>query len=62
MSRALFFRCGALFLVIVLLMLPLMRIGGLIRERQAARDAVVEDIARSAAGPQTLTGPLLVVP
>lgn len=62
MNRALFFRCGAIFLVIVLLLIPLVRIGGLIRERQAARDAVVEDIARSAAGPQTLTGPLLVVP
>jgi inner membrane protein len=62
MSRALFLRCSAIFLVILLLLIPLVRIGGLIRERQAARDAVVEDIARSAAGPQTLTGPLLVVP
>lgn len=62
MNRALFFRCAAIFLVIVLLLIPLVRINGLIRERQAARDAVVEDIARSAAGPQTLTGPLLVVP
>jgi inner membrane protein len=62
MSRALFFRCGAILLVIVLLLVPLVRINGLIRERQAARDAVVQDIARSAAGPQTLTGPLLVVP
>jgi inner membrane protein len=62
MNRALFFRCAAIFLVIVLLLIPLVRIGGLIRERQAARDTVVQDIARSAAGPQTLTGPLLVVP
>jgi len=62
MNRALFFRCAAIFLVIVLLLIPLVRIGGLIRERQAARDAVVLDIARSAAGPQVLTGPLLVVP
>lgn len=62
MNRALFFRCAAIFLVIVLLLIPLVRINGLVRERQAARDAVVQDIARSAAGPQTLTGPLLVVP
>jgi inner membrane protein len=62
MSRALFFRCGAILLVILLLVVPLVRIDGLVRERQAARDAVVQDIARSAAGPQTLTGPLLVVP
>jgi inner membrane protein len=62
MSRSLFLRCGAIFLIIVLLMVPLMRTGGLVRERQAARDAVVQDIARSAAGPQILTGPLLVVP
>lgn len=62
MNRALFLRCGAIFIVIVLLVIPLIRIGGLIGERQAARDAVVQDIARSAAGPQVLTGPLLVVP
>jgi inner membrane protein len=62
MNRTLFFRCAAMFLVIVLLVIPLARIDGLVRERQAARDQVVEDIARSAAGPQTLTGPLLVVP
>ena len=62
MNRALFFRCGAMFLIIVLLLIPLARINGLVRERQAARDMVVQDIARSAAGPQTLTGPLLVVP
>jgi inner membrane protein len=62
MNRALFFRCGAILLIVVLLLVPLVRINGLIRERQAARDAVVQDIARSAAGSQTLTGPLLVVP
>ena len=36
MNRALFFRCGAILLVIVLLMVPLVRIDGLVRERQAA--------------------------
>jgi inner membrane protein len=52
MNRSLLLRCGAIFLIILVLMVPLMRIGGLIRERQAARDAVVADIARSAAETQ----------
>jgi inner membrane protein len=38
------------------------RIHGLIKERQALRDGVVQDIARSAAYAQTLTGPVLIVP
>jgi inner membrane protein len=61
-NRNLFFKVGAIFLLIMVLVIPMMRIGGLVRERQAARDVVVQDIARSAAYAQTLTGPVLVVP
>ena len=62
MNRNLFFKIGAIFLLLVLLMVPMLRIGGLIEERQALRDGVVQDIARSASYGQRVTGPLLVVP
>jgi len=61
-NLALLLRIGAIGLLTVLLVIPLLRIGGLIQERQQARDAVVQDIARSAAYAQTLTGPILIVP
>jgi inner membrane protein len=52
----------AILLLTLLLLIPMARIQGLIRERQALRDGVVQEIARSAAYAQTLTGPLLIVP
>lgn len=55
-------KIGAILLLTVLLLIPMVRIQGLIRERQALRDGVVQEIARSAAYAQTLTGPLLIVP
>lgn len=62
MSRGFFFKIGTIFLLVLLLMIPLMQINGLIAERQHRRDDVVQDIARSSSGSQTLTGPLLVIP
>lgn len=60
------FRAGlklaAIGFIALLLVIPLMRIGGLVRERQAARDQAVEEIARGAGLAQTITGPVLVVP
>lgn len=62
MNRHLAFKLLAIFLLMLLLLLPLMRIGGLVEERQALRDQVVEEIAASSARAQTLTGPLILVP
>lgn len=62
MIRSLGFKLGAIALLILLLTIPLMMIGGLVNDRQALRDRVVEDIARSSSYRQQLTGPLLVVP
>ena len=62
MIRSLGFKLGAIALLILLLTIPLLMIGGLVEERQALRDRVVEDIARSSSHSQQLTGPLLVVP
>lgn len=53
--------CAILFLTL-LLMIPMVRIQFLIRERQALRDGVVQEIARSAGYAQTVTGPILIVP
>lgn len=49
-------------LLILLLMIPLMMINGLIKDRQERRDTVLQDIAQSSSYAQQLTGPLLVVP
>ncbi|MFZ5636805.1 MAG: cell envelope integrity protein CreD [Pseudomonadota bacterium] len=46
----------------ILLLVPLMMIRGTIQERQSYRDEAVRTIARSTAGEQALTGPVLVVP
>lgn len=52
----------AILFLTLLLLIPMVRIQFLIRERQALRDDVVQDIARSAGYAQTITGPLLIVP
>lgn len=55
-------KVGAVLFVTVLLLWPLALTRGLIHERQALRDQVVKEVARSHAYAQTLTGPLIVVP
>jgi inner membrane protein len=62
MDRGLALKLGAIGLLIGLLMLALASIGRLVAERQARRDDVIQDIARSSSGEQLLTGPILVVP
>ncbi|MHC5351332.1 cell envelope integrity protein CreD [Metapseudomonas furukawaii] len=62
MTRTLGFKLGTIALLILLLMIPLALIGGLIGERQAARDSVLANIAQSSSHAQRITGPLLVVP
>jgi inner membrane protein len=55
-------KMGSILFIFLLMMLPMARIRGLILERQATRDAVVQDIARSAGYAQTMTGPILIIP
>jgi len=43
-------------------MIALSTIGHLVAERQARRNEVVQDIARSSSGEQEITGPILVIP
>jgi len=53
------FTIGALMLV---LLIPLAMINGTVKERATYRQEAVNTIAESYAGPQTVTGPVLVVP
>jgi inner membrane protein len=62
MNRNLTFKLGAIALLILLLLIPLLMIDGVIQERQQLRDGVLEDIARSSSYSQQLSGPLMVVP
>src|SRR5689334_19267967 len=62
MNWGLLLRLGAIGAVMLFLIVPLVHVHELIRERQAVRNAVVQDIARSAAYAQTITGPILIVP
>ena len=50
-----------LFLVLVLL-IPLAMIRGVLHERKTRRDGAVSEITSSWGGPQTIAGPVLVVP
>jgi inner membrane protein len=62
MNRSLLFKLGAIALLILLLLIPLLMINGIISDRQQLRDGVLMDIARSSSYSQRLTGPVLVVP
>jgi inner membrane protein len=62
MNRNLTFKLGAIALLILLLLVPLLMIDGIIDDRQQRRDGVLEDIARSSSYSQQVSGPVMVVP
>jgi len=62
MNRSLALKLGAIALLILLLLIPLLMISGMIDDRQQLRDGVLEDIARSSSYSQQLSGPVMVVP
>jgi inner membrane protein len=55
-------KIGAILFLTLLLLAPMAHIRELIRERQALRDSVLQEVARGDAYAQELTGPILVVP
>jgi inner membrane protein len=55
-------KVATLVLLMLLLSIPLLRIGWLVDERGASRQQAVSDLAAAHAGPQTVVGPVLVVP
>jgi inner membrane protein len=62
MNFRLFFKIGAIVLVALVLLIPIVQIRGLVSEREQTRDSVVAEMAQSTGYAQTITGPLLVVP
>ena len=62
MNKNLTIKRGAIALLILLLLIPLLMIDGIIDDRQQLRDGVLEDIARSSSYSQQLSGPVMVVP
>ncbi|WP_426205678.1 cell envelope integrity protein CreD [Pseudomonas sp. TWP3-1] len=62
MNKSLTIKLGAIALLILLLLVPLLMIDGVIDERQQLRDGVLEDIARSSSYSQQVSGPVMVVP
>lgn len=61
MDRKLFFKLAAIGLLTLLLMLPLLAIQGQIVQRSQRQAEVRHNIAQTAAGAQTLVGPVLAV-
>ena len=55
-------KCAGIALLVLILQLPVMMVHGLRNERSQRRDAAVAEIGRTWGGPQTLVGPVLVVP
>ncbi|WP_282359310.1 cell envelope integrity protein CreD [Pseudomonas sp. PS01303] len=62
MNKNLTIKLGAIALLILLVLIPLLMIDGVIDERQQLRDGVLEDIARSSSYSQQVSGPVMVVP
>ncbi len=61
LRNPLFLKVFIISLLTLLLLIPLSMIQSKISERQYLQQQVQQDIARSASGPQTLSGPYLVV-
>src|SRR3990167_6310736 len=61
-GRRLAWKAVVVAVLTILLLIPLGMINGTIRERQDYRQQAVTAVAGSFAGPQTLAGPVLVVP
>ena len=55
-------KLAVVFVIAMILMVPITMVRLLISERAAAKDAVVRDIARSAADVQRITMPVIVIP
>jgi len=62
MNKPLFYRFMIIAGVILLLWIALQMVLGIVRERGQYRDVAERSIWQSYAGPQTLTGPVIVVP
>src|SRR5258706_8811511 len=55
-------KLGSIGFLILILMIPQVWIESLIRERQERANSVVDEVASKWSGPQTISGPILVIP
>ncbi len=55
-------RAAMIGILILVLLIPLVVVGGLVRERERTRAAVEMEVAEKWGGPQSLVGPILSVP
>ncbi|QQK05152.1 cell envelope integrity protein CreD [Burkholderia sp. Bp9017] len=61
MNRVLLFKSLITACLALLILIPLQMVGGIVQERAAYRDSALQSVWSSYAGPQTVTGPVLVV-
>src|SRR6266705_6263642 len=62
MQKALFIKAALVAAIFVLLQVPLKMIDGIVAERWARQQAVVQELASQSYGKQTLAGPILSIP
>ncbi|TCW79600.1 cell envelope integrity protein CreD [Burkholderia sp. SRS-46] len=62
MNRILLFKSLITASLVLLILIPLHLVGSIVQERAQYRDEALRSIWSSYAGPQTVTGPILVVP
>jgi inner membrane protein len=62
MARSLTFKILSIGALLVLLLVPLLMLDGLVRERQQMKRTAARDVSQMWGGPQTLAGPLVAVP
>lgn len=62
MQKTLLYKILVIAILMLLIGIPLMMIQSTIRERMAFRQQAVDSIAADSVGPQTLVGPVLVIP
>lgn len=62
MNRALLFKSIIVAFLMLVILIPLKMVGNTVDERNASRDEATRSVWASYAGPQTVTGPVLVVP
>ena len=62
LKSPLFWKITTLAGCICLLLIPLMMVGNLIKERSDYRNEVADTLRQSSAGPQKLIGPLIAIP
>src|SRR5512140_1752936 len=62
MQKALLWKLSTVLVLCLLALIPLAMVRGIIAERQALRDGVIRGFEAETVGPQTIRGPIIIVP